>query len=144
MLRKLLSTAIIRGGSRNPFSRAIVAAACRKRGTTLAVLPGGLEISKDRRVIRLAPTHFVHAPELASHFDLFFSQVVAQREGEREVIDYSQPKLHRYAQSGLDFELSSFPEEQSAIDDYFRWYTPRAGDVVFDLGAYCGVSTYHL
>lgn len=39
--------------------------------------------------------------------------------------------------------MSSFPEELSAIDGYFHWYRPKEGDLVFDIGAHCGVSTYH-
>ena len=143
MLRKLLKTAIIRGGARHPLSLLVIVAACRQQGARLSVSDGAIEVSKDRRVIRVALDHFVHAPMLARHFDLYFSQVVPERTETCEVIDYSRPKLHRYAGSGLEFELSSFPEEQSAIDDYFRWYRPKLGDVIFDVGAYCGVSTYH-
>ena len=128
---------------RHPFSRLVIAAACRQQGARLSVSDGTIEVSRDRRVIRVALDHFVHAPMLAHHFDLYFSQVVPERTETCEVIDYSRPKLQRYAGSGLEFELSSFPEEQSAIDDYFRWYTPKLGDAIFDVGAYCGVSTYH-
>jgi FkbM family methyltransferase len=42
----------------------------------------------------------------------------------------------------LEFELASLPEEMEALEGYFRWYRPRPGDIVFDVGAYCGVSTY--
>ncbi len=39
--------------------------------------------------------------------------------------------------------MASFPEDESTIQDYFAWYTPRPGDTVFDVGAHCGFSTYH-
>ena len=46
--------------------------------------------------------------------------------------------LGRYARSGLLFEMSGVPEEPVAIEDYFRWYRPSTGEVVFDVGAKCG------
>jgi FkbM family methyltransferase len=59
-------------------------------------------------------------------------------------VDYSYPHLQQYSKGNLEFELASFPEEEEAIDSYFRWYRPKPGDTVFDMGAYCGVSAYHL
>ena len=46
--------------------------------------------------------------------------------------------------NGLEFELSSFPEEMEAISEYFHWYKPSPDDLIFDIGAYCGVTAYHL
>jgi FkbM family methyltransferase len=134
--------ALLRRGS-NPISRLLISSMCREYGVRCAVQDATIELSKDDRLIRMAHSQFVHALELSRQFDLYFSQVLPERVGSLQIVDYSRPKLHRYAQSGLEFELSSFPEEQSAIDDYFRWYTPKLGDVIFDVGAYCGVSTYH-
>jgi len=102
-----------------------------------------IDISKGKRTIRIAKQHLPHTSFLARHFEDYFSTVVAAAEEGRLVVDYSRPKLHRYAASGLEFELSSFAEEASAIDGYFHWYRPKLGDIVFDLGAYCGVSTYY-
>jgi FkbM family methyltransferase len=78
---------------------------------------------------------------MATNFDTYFSQVSSEQEGPNQVVDYSAPKLQRYA-NGLVFEIASMPEEIEAIESYFRWYQPKAGDTVFDMGAYCGVSTY--
>jgi len=75
--------------------------------------------------------------------DLYFGQIVPIAAEGRLVVDYSRPQLHRYAASGLEFELSSMAEEAAAIESYFRWYRPKPGDIVFDLGAYCGVSSYY-
>jgi len=36
------------------------------------------------------------------------------------------------------------PEETSALDAYFRFHHPKPGDIVFDIGAYCGVFTFEL
>jgi FkbM family methyltransferase len=58
------------------------------------------------------------------------------------VVDYSAPRVHRYRKSGVEFHLPSIAEEDEAIGTYLHWYQPRPGDLVFDLGAHAGVSTY--
>lgn len=78
---------------------------------------------------------------MATSFDTYFSQVNSEQEGPNRVVDFSAPKLQRYA-NGLAFEIASMPEETEAIECYFHWYRPKAGDTVYDMGAYCGVSTY--
>lgn len=93
----------------------------------------------------LPPRLFVYSQDMSQNFEIYFAPLVTEeREGKR-VLDFSVPgRLQTYAKSGLQFELASFPEEEDAIEEYFRWYRPKAGDLVFDIGAHCGVSTYHL
>jgi FkbM family methyltransferase len=94
--------------------------------------------------MRLAPQHFVYAPDIAERFETYFSPLVSTAEDGRLMLDFSRPGiLQTYARSGLQFEMSSFPEEEDAIESYFHCYSPRLGDTIFDIGAHCGVSTYH-
>ncbi|HEY4379470.1 MAG TPA: FkbM family methyltransferase [Acidobacteriaceae bacterium] len=93
--------------------------------------------------MRLAPKHFVYAPDLAERFDLYFSPLVPTEVSGMLMVDFSRPGIPQtYAGSGLQFQMASFPEEEDAIESYFHWYTPRLGDTIFDVGAHCGVSTY--
>jgi FkbM family methyltransferase len=92
--------------------------------------------------MRLARHHFAYCVDMAARFDIYYSVVEAHTENGLKVVDYSAPRLQRYCKSGIEFELASFPEEQDSIDDYFRWYTPSPGDIVFDVGAHCGVSSF--
>jgi len=132
------------GVLRTACRRLVMRTNCVKHGVRLSFKGDHIDVSKGKRTIRIAAHHFPHASSMARHFDDYFGPVTAAAEKNRLVVDYSRPKLHRYAGSGLEFELSSFAEEESAIDSYFRWYKPKSGDIVFDLGAYCGVSTYYL
>lgn len=102
-----------------------------------------VDVSKDSRTVRLAAKHFPYAYDMVDHFDLYFNQVVPEKGGAGLLVDYSGPKLQRY-KNGLEFELSSFPEEMEAIGEYFHWYEPKPDDLIFDIGAYCGVTAYHL
>jgi FkbM family methyltransferase len=118
---------------------------CLKAGVNIERRDDAIWLRKDRRVMILAVRHFIYCPTLAERFDLYFNPLVPREQDGLLILDYSRPgTVQRYARSGLEFEMASFPEEEEAIDEYFRWYRPRPGDLVFDLGAHCGVSTYAL
>jgi FkbM family methyltransferase len=121
---------------------------CRRtmrQGLLIEARDGKLWLRKDNRAMILPPHHLVYAPDLAETFERFFSPLVPEVRDGVEVLDYSQPgKLQTYRKSGLQFEMASFPEEEDELEESLRWYRPRAGDLVFDVGAHCGVSTYHL
>jgi FkbM family methyltransferase len=111
------------------------------RGAALVFRHNTIDICRANRVIRIAAKHFPYAEDMARNFESYFSQVNCDKQAGLDVVDYSGPKLHKYS-SGLEFEIASIPEETEAIEAYFRWYLPTPGDTVFDVGAYCGVSTY--
>lgn len=131
-------------GPRNPIVRAMLRRACRQHGVGLRFTDTVVDIDMGDHLIRISARHFGYAPPLAAKFDHYFSQVEPSSAGSSLVVDYSALRLQKYRASRLEFEINSVPEEESAIDDYFHWYRPGAGDIVFDLGAYCGVSTHFL
>jgi FkbM family methyltransferase len=128
---------------RTACRRLAMRASCARHGAKLSFNTNCIDVSKSNRTIRIAMRHFPFALDMSRFFDLHFGQMTPIAEAGRLVVDYSHPQLHRYAASGLEFELSSFAEEAAAIEGYFRWYKPKPGDIVFDLGAYCGVSAYY-
>jgi FkbM family methyltransferase len=129
-------------GPSNRFIFLVLQLACRARGVKLRAYPTYLALRKDKREMRLALHHFTYSVDMSARFDIYYPVVEPHDEGGYQVVDYSSPRLQRYSGSGMEFELASFPEEQEAIEDYFRWYTPGPGDLVFDVGAHCGVSSF--
>lgn len=123
--------------------RAMVTVPCFRHGCTLRKDGDTYLLQRDGKRIRLAARHLLYAPSTAEHFDTYFSQVQPTVIDSHAEVDYSTPRLQTLA-NGLEFELSSLPEEGSALDAYFRFYTPKPGETVFDIGAYCGVFTYEL
>jgi FkbM family methyltransferase len=118
---------------------------CLRAGARIQHRGGVVWLRKGERAVVLAPRHFAYVEEITEKFDLYYTPLVPELRDGLEVLDYSQPgRLQTYRRSGLQFEMASFPEEEEAIEEYFRWYRPQAGDLVFDVGAHCGVSTYHL
>lgn len=134
-----LTQLIIRLGPSNPLVQTILRIRCR--GASLKFHDGKVDVCVGNRIIRISDKHFPYAADMTANFETYFSQVNPEKQGENQVVDYSAPRLQRYA-NGLAFEIASMPEETEAIESYFRWYRPKAGDTVFDMGAYCGVSTY--
>jgi FkbM family methyltransferase len=116
---------------------------CRPLACALKFDQVHVDVSKGTRTIRLAAKHFPYAYDMAERFELYFNQVVPEKGGAGLLVDYSGPKLQRY-KNGLEFEQSSLPEEVEAIEEYFHWYKPKPDDLIFDIGAYCGVTAYHL
>ena len=129
-------------GPSNPLVQALSRRRCAAFGVELEFSSTAVDIVNGSRIIRISPKNWLYAPSIASSFDAYFGQVEPTPDGDSLLVDYSGPRLQKYRSSGLEFEINSFPEEDSAIEDYFHWYHPMEGDVVFDLGAYCGVSTY--
>lgn len=118
---------------------------CLSLGVTIESRDGAVWLRKDKRVMILCSQHFIYSVTMAERFDLYFDPLVPREQDGLLILDYSRPgTVQRYAHSGLEFEMASFPEEEEAIEEYFRWYRPRPGDLVFDMGAHCGVSTYKL
>jgi FkbM family methyltransferase len=144
MLRRAITNTIIKLGPGNALVRFLIDFRCRQFGATLTNHGSFLSLRKGRQEMRLALAHFVYAPDMAERFNLYFSPLVPVEIQGRSMLDYSRPGiLQTYARSGLQFEMASFPEEDEAVESYFHWYTPKAGDTVFDIGAHCGVSSYH-
>lgn len=144
MIGPFLGSMKVRLGPRNRMMLNLVDRECQRAGARLAYCNDYLRLTLGNREMRLSPRHFVYAYEMAERFDTYFSPLVPFEEDGRLVLDYSRPGiLQTYAGSGLQFEMASFPEEDEAIESYFRWYKPGAGDTVFDIGAHCGVSAYH-
>jgi len=142
-LRRSLTSTLIHLGPENAIVFALVGLRCRKFGVEIRKHASYWSISREGREMRIAPKHFVYAPTLAERFNDYFDSLSPSEIGGKLVLDYSRPgNLQTYAKSGLQFEMASFPEEDSAIGGYFRWYRPQPGDLVFDIGAHCGVSTY--
>ncbi len=137
-----LTKLAIRVGPSNPLLQFLLKRACQKHGCELIDRQDAFELRKGTAAMLVARSHFVYLPTLAERFDVYFTPVVPEWRDGVAVADYSRPRLHTYAKSGLQFELAAFPEEDDIIEAYFRWYRPKRGNCVFDVGAHCGVSTY--
>lgn len=124
-----------------PWSRALVSAYGRLHNVGVRFSEDYIKFSRGEREIRIALSDFPYSRDMIAAFDSYHGAVVADAVGR---VDYSRPGIHRYTKSGVEFSLPSIAEEEEALEAYFHWYKPQPGDLVFDLGAHAGVSTYAL
>jgi FkbM family methyltransferase len=123
------------------WARAAIRMYARRHGTTVQFSPSAVAVRRGREEIRIPPKRLAYVRDLILHFDAYHSVVEADANG---VVDYSAPRVHRYKKTGVSFHLPFLAEEEDAIATYFRTYRPKSGDVVLDIGAHAGVSTYLL
>src|SRR5258708_7938488 len=124
-LHYLLTRLVIHLGVDNALVDFLISRRCRKHGVEFAPRGEALELRKDNRVIRIARPHFIYAPDLAQRFDTYFLPIIPSENNGVFTVDYAASRLQTYKRSGLQFELASFPEEDDAIEGYFRCAGPE-------------------
>jgi FkbM family methyltransferase len=98
-----------------------------------------IDIVRGDKIIRISERHDRFMDEINRHFDTYFNAV----EKSNGLVDFSTPDRHTYGHNGLEFMLSFLPEEPEIVGGYFR-HQPTGARLAFDIGAYCGLSTYEL
>ncbi len=96
----------------------------------------------DRQMV-LQQSQFNLVPIMLECYGEFFESLEAVKSGDGLVLDFSRPAFHCYKKSGIGFHFPGIPEDDS-IGAYTFRYTPKTGDVVFDVGAHAGMTTYFL
>lgn len=114
----------------------------RKQHFALAFRSDQIHISRHDQLLILSKTQFVQVPFMIENFDLYFSTIEHKRDGHCDVLDFSRPGPHRYLKSGIEFDFPSVPEDD-VMDAYTFWHTPQEGEVVWDVGAHAGASSYY-
>lgn len=118
---------------------------CKANNVKLRFHSNLLWLEKGDVAAVLSPSRAVYSGDLAKYFDSYVLPLKPSLREGKKVVDFSRPgTLQTYAASGLQFEMAFFPEELEAVEDYLRDYKPQFGDLVFDIGAHCGVSSYFL
>lgn len=112
----------------------------REQGGTLSFASGSVSVHRDGRTVVLSDAHLQFAPEIAHHFDSYFHAVGSL--GDAAVRDYSVPRNHMVPALGIPFWLAGPTESIALLDAYLSDVVPTTGDLVFDLGARSGLTTY--
>ena len=115
----------------------------RRQGWNVVFDDNSIRMRRRDRELILAKKEFVYVPMMFWYSEFFFDTMKPDRLQPHPIWDYSKPDFHVYQRSGLRFFLPALPEED-AMDTYTSWYTPAAGDVVWDVGAHAGVTTFFL
>jgi FkbM family methyltransferase len=132
--------------SRGPESLAVhmsLRLYAQRHGFRITFSDKTVSLRRGQREMVLSLDQFVQVPIMMENFALFFETIYPKSLNGVEVLDFSTPGIHRYRKTGAAFHFPSVPEDD-VMDAYLHWYSPKAGDVVWDAGAHAGASTYSL
>lgn len=143
-----MSGLIRRTLERMPLLRPVVRLAVERRvrravraaGCQVEISPMAIDVVRGTQRVRLNPKHLMFAPDVAVHFDAYWSSV-SPASG-TSMVDFSAPARHHIPALAADLWQSGLVEEVDTIQGYLKHAPPRNGETVFDLGSNCGVSVY--
>lgn len=107
----------------------------------MAYSPGQpISLTKGKRRFLLAESHLVYTKDLIENFEYYFRSTDPLREDGYEIVDYSKPDWHTL-HSGERMFYTGLAEDLGAVEQYINVLKPKTGEIVLDVGAYCGLST---
>jgi FkbM family methyltransferase len=137
-----LRESLLKLGPAHPVLRSAFRLQARASGFKVAASKENLVLSKGARRMLLPASQYLMVPYAVHMWDLLFDTVVPEMQSESAVLDFSKPGLHQYKQSGVAFWSPGVVEEDS-MDAYTAAHKPRSGEVVWDVGAHGGFTTYY-
>ncbi len=138
-----LKNRLLQGGSNSYVLLQAFRLQAAAHGIGMRVKDGRIMLARGRRTMVLGLRNAISVPFAVHQWNLFFDTLEGQTHDGRTVLDFSEPGLHRYRLSGLSFYAPSIAEDD-CMDAYTAAYMPRPGDVVWDVGAHAGMTTYFL
>ncbi len=140
LLRRILERVpalapLVRKAAEFQVRRSVRAAGCDVR-----IGRDSVDVIRGAQIVRLSPKHLVFAPDVAGHFDAYWSTVTPT--GDSAMRDFSVPARHFIPALGVELWQSGLMEEVDTIQGYLKHHAPRPGETVFDLGSNCGASVY--
>jgi FkbM family methyltransferase len=138
-----LKDLLVKLGPRNPMVQIALAAHARLNGFRLSFTRDCIHIRSSDRLMILSMAQYVEARIMMECFDLYFSTIESVDQNGLKTLDFSKPNLHKYIKYGVGFYFPAVPEDDS-MDAYLNDYTPKPGDIVWDLGAHAGATAFFL
>lgn len=132
---------LLRLGATHPVLRFAFRLQALAYGFRMSASGEQLVLSKGTRRMIIPVSNYVAVPYAVHIWDLLFATVTPDVEGGNEVLDFSKPGLHRYRKSGVCLWAPGMVEEDS-MDAYTASYLPQPGDMIWDVGAHAGATSY--
>lgn len=114
----------------------------RLKGLTLTFGDSLITLSRKGEKLVLQKRHLVYVPLFIDGYDETFQHFEPIFVDGINTLDFSVPTLRTYRGTGISLYCASLPEEDS-MEMYTRFHKPSAGEVVWDVGANAGATTYH-
>ncbi len=140
---QLIKDYLVRLGPDNALVQMALRLHARRLGYEIVFANSCIILRKTPREMVLNKAAYVQVPIMLSCYDQFFNTIEANAIGGREVLNFSKPGQHRYIRGRIAFYFPSIPEEDS-MDSYTHSYQPKPGDIVWDVRAHAGATSYFL
>jgi FkbM family methyltransferase len=101
---------------------------------------GPISVTKGSRRFIVSAEHYLYVGGLCLQFEYYAGSTVPVEIDGMEVFDYSKPGWHTTRDTGERIYYTSLAEDAGSIRDYIKYLAPREGEVILDVGAYCGLS----
>lgn len=138
-----LKNRLLHGGPNSALLRQAFRLQAAVHGVSMHVSDGVISLTRRQQRIVLGMRDVISVPFVVHEWERFFETLEGDVRGGMTVLDFSQPALHRYRQHGVSFYAPSLAEDDS-MDAYTASYRPQPGDVVWDVGAHAGMTSYFL
>src|ERR1700756_3905276 len=142
-LYESLRESLLRLEPNHPALRQAIRLQAKLNGFRLTTSDVSLELSKGNRRMLLPLNHHPQVPTAIYMWDLYFDTIEPELDDGIETLDFSVPGLRRYKRTGVSLWAPGMAEDDT-MSVYTERYTPKAGDVVWDLGAHAGATVYFL
>jgi FkbM family methyltransferase len=129
-------------GPENTIVQSVLKLRARLKGLTLTFGDSSITLSRKDEKLILQKRHLVYVPLFIDGYDETFQHFEPIFVDGINTLDFSVPMLRTYRGTGLSLYCASLPEEDS-MEMYTRFHKPSAGEVVWDVGANAGATTYH-
>jgi FkbM family methyltransferase len=90
------------------------------------------------RKLFVGPKHAIYLSEFISYFDFYYDGVVPD---ENQEVHFEKPGWHTPRHWGKPLFFTSFAESEDVMNLYLEHSEIKPGAVIFDLGAYCGLTS---
>lgn len=96
-----------------------------------------INVSKGQHTIRISSQHAIYVRDVVTQFDYYYNSV----EPVGGVVDFSKPAFHYVKGYPEPILFPSFSEPLESTRQYLDFAQLNPGDVVWDLGAYSGLTS---
>jgi len=114
-----------------------------RKGFSLTFLNNTVTLEKDNKKILFPRNQMYFFWEALGHFNEYFDSFETASIDGLTVLDFSQTRDQVVKFLGVSLLVQGTTEGEWILKGYTQKYLPKAGDVVFDCGAYCGMCTYY-
>lgn len=103
-----------------------------------------VELRKGKKKLLFSRAQMFFFWDVIANFDEYFDSFEAQEHDSITALDFRGTREQTIKSFGVPLLIPGMTEGDWTLKGYTEKYVPKAGDVVFDCGAYCGIATYYL